>query len=172
VSDKHFKKTEPLMSKVFKIFIRILAWFSLVLFGILLTVAIVSQTDWFKSQLKQRAVTAANKSLNATLHIGQIKGNLVTFLSLSDVMLTQDQDTLAFIPELDIRFRPLELLDNVIAFNVIRIDSARFHIIQKADSTWNVSTIVPAQQQPEQEEKKSPSEWKLYFDRVQLDAWS
>ena len=162
------------MHKLFKIFIRILTWFTLVLFIVLLVVAIVSQTAWFRGQLKQQAIKAANQNLNATLHIGKIQGNLVTFLSLSDVMLTQEQDTLAIIPQLDIRFRPLELLDNIIAFNVIRIDSAQFTLVQRPDSTWNVSTIVPEQEQPQPEPQKQKSgpEWQLYFNRVALNEWT
>jgi len=106
--------------------------------------AVLTQTAPFRNWLQQFIVNEANRNLNGTLHIEQLQGNLLTRLQLRGVLLTRADasDTVLYVPELDLQYSPLRLLQRRIAIDSIRIDSLQLRLRQMPDSTWNLAALL------------------------------
>ncbi|MBD3297804.1 MAG: AsmA family protein [candidate division Zixibacteria bacterium] len=108
-----------------------------------------TQTPWFKGYLRDQIVTSANESLNATLAIDHISGNLFTSVTLHGIALSQSGDTLVSIPHLELAYELWPLLDNDVMVELIRIDQPHVQLALTEDSTWNIATIVPTEPAPD-----------------------
>ena len=130
-----------------------------------------TQTPLFRSWLKNTVVKQVNKSLNAELTIGEIDGNLFQTLQLSGVLLKSDQDSLISVKSLDIKIRPLLLLQKLVFVDVIRVDNLALFVKQQNDSLWNFQQVVPQKQNvelPDTAKTHRPFDWKIDLQNVQV----
>ncbi|MBN1755081.1 translocation/assembly module TamB domain-containing protein [bacterium] len=123
-------------------------WGKYLLSLFLLPVALVillmafSQTRISKNLLKNIIVRKANQVLNAELLIEKLDGNLFTNLTLKEITLRNEKDTILFIPEIKVRYKPLKILRKEIYIDLLLIESPVGFLRQFPDSTWNFSTLV------------------------------
>jgi len=111
----------------------------LVLFVLIL---VLTQTEFGKKQIVKYAQQIANKSLNAELQIAKLDGNIFSWLSLSNIVLLQNNDTIVHIDKLELSYQLIDLFDNRITFNQITLNNPTINLVQLADSSWNVEHIV------------------------------
>lgn len=114
----------------------------LTLAGLVIALMLFTQSQAFKSWLRDAIVEAANQKLNGKLTIGRIDGNLVTHFSLFNLLLAQQDDTLLAIKKVHVAFSPKALLQRRLLLRVVAIDSPRVYLRQRPDSTWNLGSIV------------------------------
>lgn len=131
--------------------LNILLWILFALFFLVIGLLLATQTSWFKSTIKDKALEIANKNIHGTLSIGELSGNFFTHLELSDVtLLEENSDTLLTIQNLSLKYAPLLLLQNIIKVTAVHIDHPNVRLAMEADSTWNISKIL-RKQEPEAE---------------------
>jgi hypothetical protein len=123
--------------------LNILLWILFALFILVIGLLLATQSLWFKSTVKDKALEIANQNFNGTLSVGELSGNFFTHLELSDVtFLEENADTLLTIQKLSLTYAPLLLLQNQIKVNAILIDHPNIRLVRETDSTWNISKIL------------------------------
>ncbi len=122
---------------------------------LLLLILAFTQTGIFKNWLKGYAQDKINESLDATVKIGSLGGSLFKSLTLSEITIIRNNDTLAFIPKITARYDALKALVGRIEIDLISIDSPYVNLRQTTDGSWNLAQMTkPAPEQKEQEKKK------------------
>ena len=81
--------------------------------------------------------------LNAEVKIAQFHYRPLSHLTIDSVYLSDQQyDTLAYIEQLELKFQPLELLENKINIQQLRLSSPYVNIQSKPDSTLNIQFLL------------------------------
>jgi len=121
--------------------------------GILLLILLallLIQTEPAKRKVARIAETQANKIINGNLTIGKIEGNFFSRISLQNVMVTMDEDTLAQIDEIKAGYNLWPLVQNTLDIHYAEIIHPKIFLNQVNDSVWNVQQIVkPTPEKPE-----------------------
>jgi translocation and assembly module TamB len=127
--------------------------------GILLLVllaALLIQTEPAKRKIARIAETQVDKIINGNLTIGKIDGNFFTSISIQNVMVTMEEDTLVQIDEIKAGYNLWPLLRNTLEIHSAEIIRPQIFLKQINDSVWNVQQIVkPGPEKPEQETEPS-----------------
>ncbi len=123
--------------------LNILLWILFSLFFLVMGLLLATQTSWFRTIVKNKALEFVNQNINGTLLVGELDGNFFTHLQLSGVtVLEENSDTLLTIQNLKLKYAPLFLLQNQIKVSAIHIDQPNIRLAKEADSTWNISKIL------------------------------
>ncbi len=112
-----------------------------VLFTVLLG---FSQTSTFRKFVKNKVVAILNTETKGTFAIGELDGSFFTTLTLRNILLTFEGDTVARVEKIDLRFSPLALLRKTIR---VRDFSIHYPVaVMETDSTGvvNFSKIFPS----------------------------
>ena len=109
-------------------------------------VGITTQTNYFKRKLTPFVEKTASDYITGTLRIKKIDGNLLKGFTLTDVLLLDKQDTVAYITEFKISYKLLPLLRKKLVITSARIEKPFIFLKQENDSTWNIQHIVKPSQ--------------------------
>ena len=130
------------MKKILKYGLKFPGGFILVILLIILLVSLLIQIRPVKQKIARIAENQASGFLNGNLTIGKIDGNFFTHLLLENVLLTLDNDTLAFVEELNLKYNLLSLFNNTINVHSVTIEKPYLYLEQLKDSTWNLQQLV------------------------------
>ncbi|MFW6257161.1 MAG: AsmA family protein, partial [Prolixibacteraceae bacterium] len=130
------------MKKIAKYSLIVAGWLMLGIVFLLLLVSLLLQTRPVKDKLANVAENQAEKFINGNLSIGRIDGNFFTGLILEDILLTYENDTVAYVAELDVSYNLRSLLDNEVHVSEAAINEPYFYLKQYRDSTWNMQKII------------------------------
>jgi translocation and assembly module TamB len=153
------------MGKIFKYIFVAIGWILLLLMVLIIAALIVLQTKPFKEKLVSIIESQSKKYINGDLTIGSLDGDFFTHLSLKNVLLTSDSDTIAYIRELDARYKLAPILHKQIIVTNLRVFGPYIYLEQINDSIWNVQQIMKPTQEgpPDTTAAKSGFDVKLNF---------
>jgi autotransporter translocation and assembly factor TamB len=120
---------------------------------VLLAIAAV-ETGWVKNAIRRLIVSQANNYLTARLDIGRLEGSLFRGLTLDDVHLTQDGQTIVSIDEVKLTYSIRELFEPGLIIRSVRLTKPRVLVARLADGRWNMSAIV--KRESRQRERSGP----------------
>ena len=127
------------MRKLIKYTAIVLAGFILLITGLLL----LTQTSFFREKLKSRVVKLVEEQLDLTFNIEELDGNFYNNILLRNVELRDKDSLLASFSGLEVDYKLWPLLSNTIRIDSVVLREPYVNLWQKADSTWNFSTILP-----------------------------
>ena len=128
--------------------------YSGVAFLLLALVAYVARNP-VRDALVRGLNAVVSSSLQGSLHIGTLRGTLLTSLILQDVVVRDQHDNvLAQVDAVRLAYNPLLLLQGQLLISRVRLTRPRLTLIQHADGSWNISRLVP----PGPPEPASPPE--------------
>ncbi len=131
------------MKKIVKYTVKTLVWLFSGIIILITVLALLIQMPIVKKQIVRIAEKQVNNLLAANITVGKLSGNFFTHLQLDNVTLTVlENDTLAYIPSLQLRYRLLPLLQGEITVDKVIIENPVVHLAQLKDSTWNIQYIV------------------------------
>lgn len=137
------------MSKLKKI-IKGLIIFIIVLLMLPVLALLALQTPFAKAKLAEFAEKQLNEMLNAELTIGKIEGNFISKLNVADILLMQENDTVAYLEKIGLKYRLTALLKSEILVEEVNIASPLLLLVQHNDSTWNFAKLMkPTPDEPE-----------------------
>ena len=117
---------------------------------LLLLIGLLIQTKPVKKRVLQFAEKQASATLNGELTVGELEGNFFTHLTLKNALLTNEDDTLAFLKSIELNYNLWPLLNRELQIHSIRITEPYFYLKQQADSSWNVQHLVkPSESEPD-----------------------
>lgn len=145
--------------------IRSLKW-PIILLALVLLVAggrFALKSDWLLDKVRDIAVEQANKQLNGTLDIGEIRGDLLFGITLHRITLDDpDGNRVVSADSLQVGYTLPALIRAPHQLDYLRIDRASILLEQDADSTWNLQKLLPAAEPDETEpEETDPLYWSL-----------
>lgn len=116
---------------------------SLLLVGGMLVTALMS--DKVETAAMQLATAELSRVLGTHAHVGAVEYRFPARLRLRDIYIEDRQsDTLAYVREAYVHFRPLALRENQIMFSHVYVKGGVAHIYQLPDSTYNYQFLVDA----------------------------
>ncbi|MBN2541807.1 translocation/assembly module TamB [bacterium] len=101
-----------------------------------------TQTGIFKNLLRNFVVRKGNERLNVELRIGSIEGNFFDNIAVKEIALIDETDTVLYLPEFRVWYKPFKILKKVIYIDSLLIDSPVGALNQFPDSTWNISNLT------------------------------
>ncbi|MFQ5639163.1 MAG: translocation/assembly module TamB domain-containing protein [bacterium] len=148
------------------------------LFFVLGTVILVTvltfftQTPIFKNWLKNRIVAAVQSSINGTLEVRSLQGNLWTSLQIDGVSLKSDGKTLAHIERGFIKFNLFSLFEKKIEMRECRIENPVFRLSQSDAGLWNFQQIFKTEVSEEYGESPDSAsfEWQIEAPRIHISS--
>jgi hypothetical protein len=134
---------------------------------ILLFAAIVvvgfTQTNAFRSYLRDKIIEATSTGLNGELSFGPLRGNLFTGFHVDSILVRESGQDLATIDRLEARYDPLSLLAKHVSITRLTLVNPTVNITRSADGSWNVTRLIKRTH-----EDTTPSPWVLDLKQLQL----
>ena len=156
------------MKKVIKYTLVVVGSIILTVIGLLILASLLLQTRPVKNKLARVAENQAGNFLNGQLSIGKIDGNFFTGLVVEDILLTYENDTVAFIEELDVSYNLRALLNGTVDVPEAAIENPYFYLEQYNDSTWNVQKIIKPV--PEKQDTTPSKGMNLRFSDISISS--
>jgi len=130
------------MKKVITYTLKILGWTILGIVTILLLAVLLLQTSFIKKKIASFAEKQANTFINGELTLGEIGGNFFSRISLKNILITQNGDTVGYIQELKASYNLLPLIDGKLDLQNVQLSGPRIFLKQINDSTWNIQQLI------------------------------
>ncbi|MDD3890866.1 MAG: translocation/assembly module TamB domain-containing protein [Bacteroidales bacterium] len=130
------------MKKVITYTLKILGWIILGIVTLLLLVALLIQTSFVKKKIASFAEKQANTFINGKLTLGDINGNFFTGISLKNILITHEGDTIGYFEEISATYNLLPLIGGKLDVRNVLLSHPRIFLKQINDSTWNVQQLI------------------------------
>ncbi len=124
-----------------------------------------SETQTFRSMLRDFIIEAADSSLNAHLTIESIEGNLFTGWKLGGVKLTDANGPVAEIESIVLRYDVFRAPWKRITIRELTLNRPRISITRAEGRDWNISTLV---RPTEEDTTTTPFDWVIAVDNVRI----
>jgi autotransporter translocation and assembly factor TamB len=122
--------------------LRALVYGTAVILLLIVVVMVAVETGWVKERIRRVIVDQANHYLTATLDIGRLQGSIFRGLTLGDVRLTQNGETIISIDEVSVSYSIKELVEPGLIIRRIRLTRPHVAAARLADGRWNLSALV------------------------------
>ena len=108
-----------------------------------------------------------SRALGTKASIGAMEYRFPARVALKDIYIEDQQhDTLLYVRELYVHFRPLALKNNEIRFSHVRLQDVVANIYRLPDSTWNYAFLIPP---PGEKKESSPLQSLIAVRDIRLD---
>jgi uncharacterized protein involved in outer membrane biogenesis len=121
--------------------------------GILSLALIVSQTPWFRDWVRRYIVRESKQYLNGELSIGNISGNLLFGVQVSDIAVDVSGERVIAAKNLQVDYSIIEIIRKGVVINEIKLVAPAVRLERDAQG-WNLARLV--KEQAEEAERKGP----------------
>ena len=118
-----------------------LAILAVLLVGLLVVAAVLTQTAWFRERLRRLAVRQAEAALEGSLVIGAVEGDLVRGVTLRDVAVVQGDVAVVRVDRVQLAYGIGDLLSAGRTVRQITIDQPVIDAIRTPQG-WNVARLL------------------------------
>jgi len=134
---------------------------------LLICLAVLLQTSWFRGLIVDYVLAGVNESLQGEIQLGGLGGNLYETIELNDVRLLFRGDTLARARTIVVRYRLAGLFGNQIAVERLEIDSPGVRLEKGPDSVWTISRALSSPfPEPADTAAGEPFAWSILVDTI------
>jgi len=151
------------VKKLFKI----VAYIGLGVVGLILLVAGVTQTQFFRDRVRAFALNELDSLLEADIYLGEVGGNLVAGFSVDSIAVIVDGTPLILSKRLDLRYNLWGIPGKSIQVRSFQLESPHINLIRSFDGQWNFERMQKAR--PDDSSSSEPANWVLRFDRLALN---
>ncbi len=149
------------MKKIFK-------WLAYVSAGIIALASIVagvSQTQFFRDRLRSFALAQLDSLLDAEVHLGEIRGNLITGFSIDSVFIAVHGEPLVSAERLVLRYDLFQIPSRRITISSLILVHPEVAFICGADGVWNFERMV---RPTPQDSASRPFDWPIKVDWLEI----
>ena len=132
---------------------------------VLFVAAGFTQTTLFKQTLRSTIYKMVDANLNASVFIGEIKGNLVTGISIDTIAIYVNNAPFLEARNAVVRYDPFPLWNKHISLGSVEIDNPSVSLIRFADGTWNVDRLSKKKSEPD----SLPSPWVVTVKSLRIN---
>jgi hypothetical protein len=145
---------------------KILLYAAAGLLGLLLLVAGITQTRFFRDRLRAAAVSTLDSLLIADVSLGELDGNLISGFSLGPIAIRAGGDTIFAADRLDLRYDPFQIPGKTIAVSSVVVVRPRVHLECGMDGVWNVQRMI--RPTVEDTAARGPFNWSVFLHSCEL----
>lgn len=120
----------------------IFIFFFLIISSIGITIYLLPRVEFLQRELANQVVKILNNELKGQLEVDKIIFHNYNDLELINSRLLVAGDTLAYIPQLKLKFRLRNLFTNDISVRYFKLYKPRIKLLRLQDSSWNYDHIV------------------------------
>src|SRR3954462_1897550 len=102
--------------------LQVVTFVGTLMIGVLAVSLIVSQTPWFRDWLRRYIVRESKQYLNGQLTIGQLDGNLLFGVDLSDVAVDMSGDRVLAAKALEVDYNIFSLISRGVYVDQIKVE--------------------------------------------------
>ncbi len=124
-----------------------------------------TQTTLFRQTLRSTIYKMVDANLNASVFIGEIKGNLFTGISIDTIAIYVNNAPFLEASKTVVRYDPLPLWNKHIALGSVEIENPSVSLIRFADGTWNVDRLAKKKSEPD----SLPSSWVVAVKSLRIN---
>lgn len=117
-------------------------FFFFIITSIGITIYLLPRVEFLQRNLANQVVKILNNELKGQLELDKIIFHNYNDIELVNARLLVSGDTLAFIPQLKLKFRLRNLLTNDISVRYLKLYKPRIKLLRLNDSSWNYDHIV------------------------------
>lgn len=128
--------------KVVKTILKVVAVSAGIFFLLLIIVATITQTNFFKDRLRTIVVSYLSTKANVQLHLGIIRGNFVTGLEIDSLAIDYGEVKLLSTGPITIEHDPLALLKKSIVVNRLTVQHPSITLIRSLTGEWNFAKLL------------------------------
>lgn len=121
--------------------LRALVAIAVLVVGLLVGVAVLSQTAWFRERIRRLAIRQADAALEGTLTIGALDGDFLNGVTLHDVTVTQGTDPVVKVGRVQLEYGLGDLLSAGRVVRRITIDHPDITAV-RTPAGWNVAHLL------------------------------
>ena len=144
---------------------KILLYVCLTVLVALIAAAGFTQTSAFKQTLRSTLYKLAESNLNGSIFIGEIKGNLITGLSIDTLALYVNNAPFVEARNIAVRYDPFPLWKKRVAVASVEIDNPSVTFIKFGDGTWNIDRLSKKKSEPD----SVPSSWVVALKSLRIN---
>ncbi|HEY6191409.1 MAG TPA: translocation/assembly module TamB domain-containing protein [Bacteroidota bacterium] len=152
------------MKMILKRALRIVAYAAALTTVMLLFVAGMSQTDFFRERFRILLVSALSSKLNGSVRLGTLGGNFITSFTLDSVEVYYRDKLFVKTAKVTVQYDPLTLLQKKLTFKYFIVEQPRIHFIRSAKGDWNYEKLV----KPSTDTSKGTFGWNIYLTDLEL----
>lgn len=142
-----------------------LAYIAATLIVIVTVVAGITQTQFFRNELRSYALEQLDSLLDAEVHLGEIQGNLIAGFSIDSVAFQVRGETFVSARRLDIHYDLFQIPSKRISVNRLILVEPHIALICGRDSIWNFHRMV----RPTPDDTTSkPFDWPVAVGRLEI----
>ncbi len=124
-----------------------------------------TQTTLFRQTLRSTIYKMVDANLNASVFIGEIKGNLFTGISIDTIAIYVNNAPFLEASRAVVRYDPFPLWNKHIALGGVEIENPSVSLIRFADGTWNVDRLAKKKSEPD----SLPSSWVVVVKSLRIN---
>jgi translocation and assembly module TamB len=109
---------------------------------LLILVLALTQTDWFRNEIRKYVECVVNDALNAEVSIGGLNGSLLFSVRLENIAVTANGDSILTISSVSAEYSPWALLRGVLKVELLVVDSPRLWLRQDDEGAWNIAALT------------------------------
>lgn len=121
--------------------LRAVALLAVLLVGLMVAVAIVSQTAWFRERLRRLAIRQAEQAIEGRLEIGRVDGSLVGGVTLSDVAIVQGDTRVVSAGRVTVTYGLRDLIGSGRVVERVDIHRPVVEAVRTPEG-WNLARII------------------------------
>ncbi len=143
--------------------------------ALLLSIAVVTQTQFFRDRLRSAVLGQLDSLLNATVYLGEIRGNLVTGFSVDSVSLALEGVPVVTAGRVDLGYDLFSLPGKTLAVKRISLLRPQIWILRDRQRRWNLSRMVrpsSSDQPASTDTTLAILDWKLSLDALEIQDGS
>jgi len=144
---------------------KILTYAGISVVALLFAAAGFTQTPLFKQTLRSTIYKVLDANLNASVYLGEIKGNLFTGISIDTVAVYIDNAPFVEASKAVVRYDPIPLWNKHISLGSIEIDNPSISLVRFSDGTWNVDKLAKKKAEPD----TAPSPWLVTVKNLRIN---
>ncbi|MBR9974258.1 MAG: hypothetical protein KFF77_01635, partial [Bacteroidetes bacterium] len=156
------KRRRPLVVRL----LRLLAFAGLALVVLLAALIGFSETQTFRSLLRDTIIDAADSSLNAKLSIETIEGNLFSGWVLGGVRLVDASGPVAEIDRVVLRYNIFRAPWKRITIKELTLNAPRIRITKAEGRDWNINTLVRPSE--DTDTTSTPFDWVIAVENLRI----
>jgi autotransporter translocation and assembly factor TamB len=105
---------------------------------------IVTQTAWFKNQLRAYIVSEANLYLNGKLSIERLSGNLFYGVEMEGIGITLDGQEVVSVKDIGLDYNAFDLISRGVSLDRIRLNQPSL-LLEREGDHWSISRLIKRQ---------------------------
>jgi autotransporter translocation and assembly factor TamB len=125
--------------------LQVVALVGTLLVGVVAVALIVSQTPWFRDWIRRYVVRESKQYLNGELSIGNISGNLLFGVQVSDIAIDVSGERVVAAKNLEVDYNVFDLISKGVVLSEIKLVAPEV-TLERDGNGWNVAHLVKKQE--------------------------